>query len=61
MNLDPEFIAILRCPACRGTVEQKPDGAGLKCVGCHRVYPIRDDIPIMIVEEAVIEDDNAPS
>lgn len=57
MNLDPDFIAILRCPACRGNVEPKPDGAGLKCVACHRVYPVRDDIPIMIVEEAVIEDE----
>jgi len=34
----------------------KPNGSGLKCVQCHRVYPIRDDIPVMLVEEAKVED-----
>ena len=31
------------------------DGAGLKCDTCHRVYPIKDDIPVMLVDEASIE------
>lgn len=33
------------------------DERGLKCLACHRVYPIRDDIPVMIVNEATIEPD----
>ena len=56
MNINPDFLAILRCPFCKSKVELKPDGSGLKCGTCHRVYPIRDEIPIMIIEEAVIED-----
>jgi len=38
-------------------VELKADGEALKCVECRRVYPIRNGIPAMIVEEAEIEDE----
>lgn len=55
MNINPDFLEILRCPFCKSRVELKADGSGLKCETCFRVYPIRDDIPIMIVEEATIE------
>jgi uncharacterized protein YbaR (Trm112 family) len=55
MNINPDFLEILRCPFCKSRVELKADGSGLKCETCFRVYPIRDDIPIMIVEEAIIE------
>lgn len=55
MNINPDFLEILRCPFCKARVELKADGSGLKCETCFRVYPIRDDIPIMIVEEATIE------
>jgi hypothetical protein len=34
----------------------KTDQSGLKCVQCKRVYPIRDDIPVMLIEEAKIEE-----
>ncbi len=37
-------------------VKLTPDGNGLKCVKCHRVYPIRDDIPVMLIDEAKIEE-----
>jgi len=46
----------LICPACRGELELKQDGSGLKCLACKRVYPIRDDIPVMLVDEAKIEE-----
>ena len=59
MSITPDFLAILRCPFCKAKVEPKPDGGGLKCESCHRVYPIRDDIPVMIIDEAVIEDPTA--
>lgn len=55
MSLSADFLEIVRCPACRARVALKPDGSGLKCESCHRVYPIRDDIPIMLVNEATIE------
>lgn len=55
MAITPDFIEILRCPACKARVELKPDGSGLRCVECRRVYPIRDEIPIMLIDEATIE------
>jgi uncharacterized protein len=58
MSINSDFLEILRCPACKGKVELKEDGSGLKCVNCHRVYPIRDEIPVMLVDEAVIEEEN---
>jgi hypothetical protein len=57
MSLSPDFLEILRCPACKAKVELKPDGSALKCVQCKRVYAIRDEIPIMLVDEASIEED----
>jgi hypothetical protein len=61
MSISPDFLEILRCPACREKVELKPDGSGLKCVACRRVYPIRDDIPVMLIDEATVEDEEASS
>lgn len=56
MSIKPELLEILACPACRAKLECKADGSGLRCVSCHRVYPIRDEIPVLIVEEATIEE-----
>ena len=43
------------CPVCKTPVELQHDQNGLKCVTCKRVYPIRDDIPVMLADEARIE------
>jgi uncharacterized protein len=56
MPLSPELLEILVCPVCKEALELKPDGSGLKCIKCHRVYPIRDEIPVMLVDQARIED-----
>ena len=55
MTISQELLEILACPACKAKVELKLDGTGLKCVECKRVYPIRDDIPVMLIDEAKIE------
>jgi uncharacterized protein YbaR (Trm112 family) len=55
MALDPELLAILACPYCKADVRETADGQGLKCVECHRVYPIEDEIPVMLIDEASIE------
>lgn len=57
MAISKELLDILVCPACRAKVEMKADESGLKCVECKRVYPIRDDIPVMLIDEARIEDE----
>jgi uncharacterized protein YbaR (Trm112 family) len=55
MAVSQDLLEILACPACKANVELKPDGQALKCVECNRVYPIRDDIPVMLIDEATIE------
>jgi uncharacterized protein len=57
MPINPDLLEILACPACKGKVDLKADGSGLKCRECSRVYPIRDDIPVMLVDEATVEDE----
>ena len=55
----PKFaLDILVCPVCKTRVELLADESGLKCVSCRRVYPIRDDIPVMLTEEATIAEEN---
>ncbi|MCE5309472.1 MAG: Trm112 family protein [Acidobacteriales bacterium] len=56
MAISKELLEILVCPLCKAPVELKPDGTGLKCQQCKRVYPIRDDIPVMLIDEARIEE-----
>ena len=61
MSVNPDLLEILRCPACKSKVELKPDGVWLKCVSCRRAYPIRDEIPVMLVDEAMIEEEDVDS
>ena len=56
MAISKDLLEILVCPVCKAVVELKADQSGLKCVECHRVYPIRDDIPVMLVDEAKVEE-----
>lgn len=56
MAVSKDLLDILVCPQCKAPLELKPDGSGLKCTQCKRLYPIRDDIPIMLVDEAKIEE-----
>jgi hypothetical protein len=55
MAVSPELLEILVCPICKVSVRLTPDGQGLKCGQCRRVYPIKDDIPVMLVDEAKVE------
>jgi uncharacterized protein YbaR (Trm112 family) len=57
MPISPSLLAILACPLCKADVKLTADDKGLKCVSCHRVYPIKDDIPVMIIDEASVEPD----
>ena len=52
MPIDARLIAILVCPACRGKIRVREAEQGIECEGCGRVYPVRDGIPVMLVEEA---------
>ena len=48
--LDPELLNILACPICKKEVKLRDDY--LVCFSCKKQYPIKDGIPIMLVEEA---------
>ncbi|MDP8970913.1 MAG: Trm112 family protein [Actinomycetota bacterium] len=52
MAVDRELIALLVCPACHGDIEYKERRKLIICTQCGLHYPVRDDIPVMLVEEA---------
>jgi uncharacterized protein len=54
MTIPKELLDILVCPLCKVPVQLLADGSGLKCTSCRRVYPVRDEIPVMLPEEAQI-------
>ena len=56
MAVSPELLEILVCPACKDVpVVLVNNDTGLKCSRCRRVYPIKDDIPVMLIDEATID------
>jgi LSD1 subclass zinc finger protein len=55
MPIDPELLDILACPNCKTPVSLVKDGTALKCSQCNRVYAIKDEIPVMLIDEATIE------
>ena len=58
MALSKELLDILACPVCKTPVRLVKDGAALLCDSCRRLYPVRDDIPVMLVEEATQDNEN---
>lgn len=57
MSMKKELLDILACPRCKGKLDLKPSGDGLACAACKVVYPVKDDIPVMLVDQAVPEKD----
>ncbi|MFQ5803704.1 MAG: Trm112 family protein [Candidatus Methylomirabilales bacterium] len=50
--IDKEFLEILACPACKGEVRLDEASERIVCQTCSRRYPIRDGIPVMLIDEA---------
>lgn len=50
MNIDPGLLAIIVCPDCHGDLSEQ--GEELVCASCGLAYPVRDDIPVLLVDEA---------
>ena len=50
--VSPQLLAILVCPKCKGELEHREAESELGCHTCNLRYPIRDDIPIMLIDEA---------
>jgi uncharacterized protein YbaR (Trm112 family) len=53
MPISEELLRILCCPKCKGDIELNESGDGLICNTCMLLYPIKDDIPIMLIDEAI--------
>ena len=53
MAISEELLEILACPKCKGDIHLNEDRTGLVCDACRLCYPIKDDIPVMLIDEAV--------
>jgi uncharacterized protein len=52
VSLSPQLLSILVCPKCKGELEYREAESSLVCPRCALRYPVRDDIPIMLLDEA---------
>ncbi len=52
MSLDAKLLEIIACPKCKGRLELKADGSALTCQACRLAYPVVDEIPNLIAEDA---------
>jgi len=52
MALSQDLLNVLACPQCKGELRLNADQSGLECTPCKLRYPIKDDIPIMLIDEA---------
>jgi uncharacterized protein len=50
-----DLLDLLVCPACRKPLVLQAEGQSLKCGACRRVYPVRDSIPILLIDEATLD------
>ena len=53
MAIDKELLEILVCPKCKGALTLPPKEETLNCEACRVKYPIREDIPIMLIDQAI--------
>lgn len=52
--VNEKLLELLACPACRAKIAEDAERSALVCSGCRRAYPVRDGIPVMLVEESTI-------
>lgn len=53
MPISQDLLDILACPKCKGDIRLNSSGDGLICETCRLMYPIKEDIPIMLIDEAI--------
>lgn len=52
MPLDPKILEVIACPKCKGRLVATPDDTALLCRSCRLAYPVVDDIPNLITDDA---------
>jgi uncharacterized protein len=50
-----DLLDLVVCPACKKPLELKTEPEALKCGACRRVYPVRDGLPVLLIDEAVVD------
>jgi len=60
MAISAELLAILACPKCKGALLYRPEKPSLDCAACALGYPVRENIPVMLVDEAEKLDESQP-
>ena len=53
MPIGQDLLDILACPKCKGDIRLNEAGDGLICEACRLMFPIKDDIPVMLIDEAI--------
>jgi uncharacterized protein YbaR (Trm112 family) len=53
--IPPDLLEILVCPTCKKPLVLKVNPEALKCDTCRRVYPVRDNVPVLMVDEATLD------
>lgn len=53
MAINKELLDILACPKCKGNIHLNEKEDGIICDSCKLMYPIKDDIPVMLIDEAI--------
>lgn len=61
MAVSKQLLELLVCPKCKGAVYLTQDASGLICEACRLLFHIRDDIPVMLIDEATALDAGAPA
>lgn len=52
MELSKDLLKVLACPKCKGDIRLTEKGDGLICERCKLLYPVKDGIPVMLIDEA---------
>jgi len=52
--IDRELLDIIACPVCKGELEDREET--LECLSCHRCYPVKEGIPVLLEEEAFFQE-----
>lgn len=58
--VSPDLLAIMQCPACAGELRERLEPPALVCQVCGLQYPVRDGIPVMLVDEATPSEETPP-
>src|SRR5947208_613079 len=59
MNLDAKLLELIVCPACHADLAVDDVAEELVCTGCGLAYPVRDDIPVLVVDDGLLDDEDA--